>query len=154
MGVEYKMITIEFGAAENQNLDTNSLFIKFRGGDFKKNLERIKGFWNRIYLKQTYEWEVPFSCWDEIKQLYQDEQIVYLNEPPKAKKVTSNELINGLDFNGYNLYDYQLDGVKFGLEHHNFLLLDEQGLGKAQPLNSIVYTPNGKTTIRTINYWG
>ena len=35
-----------------------------------------------------------------------------------------------MDFNGYNLYDYQLDGVRFGLNHSNFLLLDEQGLGK------------------------
>lgn len=147
------MITIEFGIAENQNLDKNSLFIKFRTGDFRKNVDRIKGFWNRIYLPTTKEWEVPFSCWDEIKQLYYDEQIIYLNEPPKAKQITDSELLNGIDFNGYNLYDYQIDGVKFGLDHHNFLLLDEQGLGKAQPLDSIVYTPNGKTTIRAIKCW-
>ena len=124
------MITIEFGKAENQNLDSNSLFIKFRGDHFQENLAKIKGFWNRIYIKQNYEWEVPFSCWGEIKDLYIDEQIVYLNDPPKAKFVTNNDIINGMDFNGYNLYDYQLEGVKFGLNHHNFLLLDEQGLRK------------------------
>lgn len=129
------MITIEFGMAEKQTLDNNSLFIRFRGENFNENLAKIKGYWNRIYHgKPNYEWEVPFSCWEEIKQLYADEQIIYLNEPPKAKFVTDDEIINGLDFNGYNLYDYQLEGVKFGLNHHNFLLLDEQGLGKTLQL--------------------
>jgi hypothetical protein len=120
------MVVIEFGKAEQCTLDSNSLFIRFAGYDFKTNVERIKGFWNRKYLKDSKEWEVPFSCWGEIKQLYSDTQIQYLNEPPKAKTVTDADIIQGLDFNGYNLYDYQLEGVNFGLNHHNFLLLDEQ----------------------------
>lgn len=124
------MVIVEFGAAETQTLDKNSLFLRFSGPDFKTNIDRIKGFWNRKYLPNTKEWEVPFSCWDEIKQLYGDTYIQYINEPPKAKFVTDSDIINGMDFNGYNLYDYQLDGVRFGLNHSNFLLLDEQGLGK------------------------
>ena len=131
------MITIEFGAAENQTLDRNSLFIRFMGDDFRENLDKIKSFWNRIYLKQTYEWEVPFCCWDEIKELYNGVDIRYLNQPPKAKQVTDDEILKGLDFNGYNLYDYQLDGVRYGLNHYNFLLLDEQGLGKTLQLISL-----------------
>ena len=131
------MITIEFGAAEHQTLDTNSLFIKFYGNDFKQNVDIIKKYWNRVYLKDTREWEVPYSCWEEIKQLYSHTQIQYLNEPPKAKFVTDSDILDGLDFNGFNLYDYQLDGVRFGLQHHNFLLLDEQGLGKTLQLISI-----------------
>lgn len=125
------MVGIEFGKAEKQHLDKNSIFIRFKGDDFQQNLEKIKGFWNRIYHgKPNYEWEVPFSCFEEIKELYKDSEVVYLNEPPKAKFVTDSEILNGLDFNGYNLYDYQLEGVKYGLNHTNFLLLDEQGLGK------------------------
>ena len=131
------MITIEFGAAENQTLDRNSLFIRFMGDDFRENLDKIKSFWNRTYLKQTYEWEVPFCCWDEIKELYKNVDIRYLNQPPKAKQVTDDEILKGLDFNGYNLYDYQLDGVRYGLNHYNFLLLDEQGLGKTLQLISL-----------------
>ena len=65
--------------------------------------------------------------------------------------MTSDDILNGMDFNGYNLYDYQLDGVRYGLNHHNFLLLDEQGLGKAQPYGSIVYTPNGVINIEELN---
>lgn len=128
------MITIEFGKAENQILDSNSLFIKFMGSDFEQNKQRIKSYWNRIYLKKTYEWEVPFSCFEEIKELFSDTKIVYLNDPPKAKKVNNDDILNGLDFNGYTLYDYQLEGVKFGINHKNFLLLDEQGLGKTLQL--------------------
>lgn len=128
------MVIIEFGAAETQTLDKNSLFLRFSGNDFKDNIDKIKGFWNRKYLPNTKEWEVPFSCWEEIKQLYNGSYIQYLNEPPKAKFVTDDDILNGIDFNGFKLYDYQLDGVRFGLNHHNFLLLDEQGLGKTLQL--------------------
>ena len=128
------MVIIEFGKAEQLTLDKNSLFIRFAGPDFKENVARIKGYWNRKYLAPTKEWEVPFSCWEEIKQLYADTYIQYLNEPPKAKFVTDDDILEGLDFNGFTLYDYQLEGVKFGLNHHNFLLLDEQGLGKTLQL--------------------
>lgn len=128
------MVIIEFGAAETQTLDKNSLFLRFSGNDFKDNIDKIKGFWNRKYLPDTKEWEVPFSCWEEIKQLYSGSYIQYLNEPPKAKFVTDDDILNGIDFNGFKLYDYQLDGVRFGLNHHNFLLLDEQGLGKTLQL--------------------
>ncbi len=128
------MVIIEFGAAENQTLDKNSLFIRFSGNDFKANIDKIKNFWNRKYLPDTKEWEVPFSCWEEIKQLYANAYIQYINEPPKAQFVTDSDILDGLDFNGFNLYDYQLEGVKFGLNHHNFLLLDEQGLGKTLQL--------------------
>lgn len=125
------MITVEFGKAEKQSLDRNSLFLKFSGSDFSENLEKIKGFWNRIYHgKPTCEWEVPFSCYSEIQELYKGVNIIYLNDPPKAKQITNSDILDGIDLNGYNLYDYQLDGVRYGLNHHNFLLLDEQGLGK------------------------
>ena len=124
------MITIEFGKAERQTLDKNSLFIKMYGNDFKQSLERIKAYWNRIYIPETREWEIPFSCFREIKEIFSDTEIRYLNEEPKAVIVTDDDIINGLDFNGYNLYDYQLEGVKYGLNHHNFLLLDEQRFRK------------------------
>lgn len=144
------MITIEFGAAENQKLDANSLFIKMSGKDFYQSLERIKNYWNRTYLKHSQEWEIPYSCFEEIKQIFSDTEIQYLNKPPKARFVTEQNILEGLDFNGYNLYDYQLDGVKFGLNHRNFLMLDEQGLGKAQPYGSKIYTPTGFVNIEDL----
>lgn len=134
------MVYFEFGAAEKQHLEVNSVFISFNFGwdeqsklMFNNALAIIKGYWNRIFHgKPTFEWEVPFSCFEEIKQLYLDKgfQIMYKNEPPKAKKVTQSDIINGMDFNGFTPYDYQLQGVEYGLNHPNWLLLDEQGLGK------------------------
>ena len=127
------MIYFEFGKAETQTLERNSLFISYSFGwseqgkkDFNKAAEIIRTYWNRTYLPKTREWEVPMSCHEEIKELYKDFEIYYKNQPPKAKIVTNNDIINGMDFNGFNLYDYQLDGVRFGIEHTNFLLLDEQ----------------------------
>lgn len=119
--------------AETQTLEANSIFIRFNFGYDTKGKEEflrantiIKNYWNRKYLPNTKEWEVPFSCLEEIKKLYKNFEIRYLNNPPKAKTVSNNEIIEGMDFNGYNLFDYQLDGVKYGLNHHNYLLLDEQ----------------------------
>lgn len=131
------MVTIEFGKAETQKLDPNSIFITFSGYDFRDNLDKIKSFWNRRYLaNQKHEWEVPFCCFDEIKELYKNTTITYLNNPPKSKVVTDDDILNGMDFNGYNLFDYQLEAVKYGLNHNNWLLLDCMGLGKT--LTSIV----------------
>ena len=129
------MVIIEFGAAERQTLDPNSLYITFKGEHFKENVAKIKGFWNRIcHGKPKWEWETPYSCYQEILELFEGEEIKYLNNPPKARFVTNNDITSGMDFNGYNLYDYQLEGVKYGLNHFNFLLLDEQGLGKTLQL--------------------
>ena len=42
------MVIIEFGAAEKQTLDANSLFITFKGEHFQENVAKIKGFWYRF----------------------------------------------------------------------------------------------------------
>lgn len=124
------MISIEFGKAEHQTLENNSMFIKVFGNTFQEDLNKIKGLWNRTYIPSTHEWEIPYSAIKDIKELFNKNEIRYLNEPPKAKVITKDEILNGLDFNGFNLYNYQVDAIKYGLEHKNFLLLDEQGLGK------------------------
>lgn len=102
------------------------MFIKIFGSNFNRDKDRIKGYWNRIYHKDTHEWEVPFCCFKDIQEMFKDTYIRYLNEPPKAKIVTDSEIINGMDFNGFYPYDYQLEGVNYMLNHPNSLLLDEQ----------------------------
>lgn len=123
-------IAIQFGKAEKQTLDANSMFIQIYGQDFYENLEKIKSLDNRQFIKEDKSWEVPFCYWEEVKQLFRGNEIKYVNEPPKAVEVSNDEILAGLDFNGFNLYDYQVAGVKYGLEHHNFLLLDEQRFRK------------------------
>lgn len=126
------MVTIEFGAAERQNLDANSLFITFKYDRyFQDNIDKIKNYWNRVcHGKPNWEWEVPYSCFNDIKELYKDQQIIYLNDPPKAKFKTEDDILKDLDLNGYKLFDYQVDAIKYGLHHQNWLLLDEQRIRK------------------------
>lgn len=129
------MIQVEFGKAENQKLESNSIFIKFPYGSstFKTDLEKIKGYWNRVYLPKTKEWEVPYT--DEtlldIQELYNND-IQYLNERPRRVSSTEiNNFLENYDWGKFKPYPYQLDGIKFGLQHRNWLLGDTMGLGKS-----------------------
>lgn len=127
------MVYIEFGKAERLKLDANSIFINFKYDRyFQDNLAKIKGYWNRVcHGKPTWTWEVPYSCFNDIKEMFADQEIIYLNDPPKAKFNTEDDILKNLDLNGYKLFDYQVEGIKYGLTHQNWLLLDEQGLGKS-----------------------
>lgn len=48
---------------------------------------------------------------------------------------------------GSPLYDFQREGVRFLALHNHALLADDMGLGKAQPVDEMVLTPNGWTRI-------
>lgn len=41
-------------------------------------------------------------------------------------------------------YDYQREGIEKGLQWKRLFLGDEPGLGKSQPLDSVIMTPNGE----------
>ena len=110
------MVIIEFGAAEKQTLDANSLFITFKGEHFQENVAKIKGFWNRIcHRKPKWEWETPYSCYQEILELFKGEDIRYLNNPPKAKLVDNNDILNGLREKGW---DVKIDMQNYNLSFH------------------------------------
>ena len=47
-------------------------------------------------------------------------------------------------------FPYQVEGIEYGLKNKRFILGDEPGLGKAQPLYSKIYTPNGVTRMGEI----
>jgi superfamily II DNA or RNA helicase len=53
--------------------------------------------------------------------------------------------INQIDFTKYERkpYNYQIDGIKRLLENDRFILADDMGVGKAQPIDSDILTPNG-----------
>lgn len=94
------MIKLKFDKAVKTTLSSTAIFLKFEGEHFKENLEKIKSFWNRVYSgPPSYSWEVPYACFDEIKQLFKGEQVIFYNDPPKATFVTEDDILNGLDFN-------------------------------------------------------
>ena len=103
-----------------------SLFLSFPKNN--KIIAIVKSLPIRKYDSKTYTWEAPLSElaflldnlteFDDIKlELLKDEENNYddveLQVNYKAK-----------------LFDHQLEAVKYGLKHENFLLLDAPGLGK------------------------
>lgn len=129
------MITIEFGKAELQTMEVNSIFIKFPWGSptFEVDKEKIKGFWNRIYHPNTKEWEVPYTeeILSEIQELFNDD-ITYLNERPKRRTDAEiDTILENYNWGKFRPYPYQLEGIKYGLRHRNWILGDTMGLGKS-----------------------
>lgn len=143
------MITIEFGKAEMQSLERNSMFIKFPFGSptFDSDLAKIKGFWNRHYHKKTYEWEVPYNeeILAEIQTLY-DNDIRYVNERPKINLEAVDNYLENFDWGTFKPYPYQIEGIKYGLTRRNWILGDTMGLGKSfQTIQlSNIYKQRGK----------
>lgn len=83
---------------------------------------------NAIFHKKDKVWETPLT---ELSRLitfmhnYDDIDLILLgDEPKKEDKVYS--------LMGYKTtpYDYQIEGVQFGLNHDKCLILDQPGLGK------------------------
>lgn len=129
------MIIIEFGKAELQSLERNSIFIKFPPGSatFWDDRAKISGFWNRKYNPKTKEWEVPYTeeILAEIQALFNDD-IQYLNERPKqADMKVIDDYLNAFDWGKFKPYPYQIEGIKYGLLRRNWILGDTMGLGKS-----------------------
>lgn len=131
------MVILEFGSAERQSFEKNSMFISFPYGDpdFDENLVKIKGFWNRVYHgKPSYEWEVPYNeeVFEQIKKLFGENNIYYKNKPPVRKGTEiMDKMLETFDWGAYKPFPYQLDGIRFGLRKRNWILGDTMGLGKS-----------------------
>lgn len=123
------MVTIEERIADKIPGGT-SLFVSFQYN--KDIIEIVKGCDTKNYNKKTHEWEVPCVnlsyLLDNLCNIDNitlnvlpdnEEQIV---EAPKLKKFKTKP------------FEYQLQGIKFGLTHDRFLLLDAPGLGKTLQL--------------------
>lgn len=129
------MIILEFGTAEKQCVTKNSMFIKFPWGSptFKRDVEKLQNFWNRVYDKENHEWEVPYTdeILAEIQTLF-DNDIQYRNERPKQVNTEKmNNYLNSFDWGTFKPYPYQIEGIKYGLTRRNWILGDTMGLGKS-----------------------
>jgi SNF2 family DNA or RNA helicase len=62
-----------------------------------------------------------------------------------TKRIKENQYKGNLEEEKFKLKprSYQLDGIKYGLEHGNFLLADEQGTGKSLQLTNIARLDKG-----------
>ena len=83
---------------------------------------------NAIFHKKDKVWETPLTELSRLitfLQNYDDIDIIMLKDKPKQE----DKVYSLLDYKT-TPYDYQLDGIQFGLNHDKCLILDQPGLGK------------------------
>ena len=106
-----------------------SLYISF---PFNKELIDIIAGFQPVHLnKQTYECEVPVLLLSQILDeicVFDDIELKLIEEREQPKDV---DLL--VDYK-IKPFDYQIDGIKFGIANERFLLLDEPGLGKTMQI--------------------
>ena len=106
-----------------------SLFISFNyNAEIVSNLKTLP---NYIYDKNSKEWEIPISSLHDIINKLSSIDDIKL----KLKEETKQEDIK-YDLMEYKTtpFNYQKEGINYGLNHNNWLLLDAPGLGKSLQL--------------------
>lgn len=103
-----------------------SIFVEF---EYKAELvDVMHQVPNAIFHKKDKLWETPLT---ELSRLitflhnYDDIDLIMLKDKPKQE----DKVYSLLDYKT-TPYDYQLDGIQFGLNHDKCLILDQPGLGK------------------------
>lgn len=106
-----------------------SLFVSF---DFNMQIvEELKLLQGSFYNPDTKEWEIPLTALTEFvdRTCKLDEIII---EPLPMYR--SEPVVHLLSEYKTTPFDYQQEGIQFGLNHDDFLLLDAPGLGKTLQL--------------------
>ena len=105
-----------------------SLYIElFQIESLKHLLHKVGGIAQEYYLNKNLEKLI-------IKRKKEDEILDYTTD---TKERNPNELPEKIK---KALYNFQLEGIKFGIEHHcRFLLADEMGVGKTLQAISLAY---------------
>lgn len=114
----------------NKCAGETSLFVSFKYNAELVNI--VKSADGAIYDKKNKIWEVPCSELSYLIDSFADYDDIDL------KLIKSREVSTGQDIqlNKFktNPFDYQLDGIKYGLANDKWLLLDAPGLGKSLQL--------------------
>lgn len=82
------------------------------------------------YNKNNHIWEIPMTSLSDFinKISYLDDITLF---PMQEESVENKEIeVQKITNHKTKMYDYQSDGVDFGLNHDSWLLLDPPGLGK------------------------
>ncbi len=114
-----------------------SVFISFKWN--QSYIDMVKSIPGRQWVEETKEWEIPYA-YDYMLDSF-GIQLIETNPRPTIKE--KPPVI--LDANEFKTkpYNYQLDGVMYGLTHDDWILGDVQGLGKTkQMIDLAVYKKN------------
>lgn len=107
-----------------------SLFVTF---DYNKSvLDEIRLLSNCIFNEKTKEWEIPLTNLHEFIDRCCKHDTIIVSMLHDAEHVSESSQLS----NSYQTtpFQHQLEGIKFGLEHDTWLLLDAPGLGKTLQL--------------------
>lgn len=100
-----------------------SLFITF---DFDiKIVSQLRKLTYRYFHTESNCWEVPSVHYEAVLKILNGTQFVISNKELLEKNMPDYEFKT-------TPYNYQLEGIKFGLSKNRFHLGDEQGLGKTK----------------------
>ena len=118
------MLYIRYDKPRNQTQTEYSAYVSFTYNPFY--VEKIKELPCRYWFPERKEWEIPTNIVFMLREFEQD--ITELNELP-----SKNLDLSKLEFKTKS-YDYQLEGVRYGIENKSWLLGDQQGLGKTKQM--------------------
>lgn len=133
----------------NNILVEYSAFVSF---DYNAQIvSYIKDISTRVYDPETFTWEMPVTNIIGLCNKFRDHDIKITGTYEKLGSAEDLvEIPTGFEFKT-KPFQHQIDGVRFGLTKERFLLCDDQGLGKALALDTIIYTPNGFKYMRDID---
>lgn len=101
-----------------------NIFVKF---DYDVELVNfIKSLPNRHYNEKTKEWELPINRLSFIINSIKEDYLIipYINITKKTWCIPKEYKFKTTPFK------HQIDGINYGLTHNNWILGDQQGLGK------------------------
>lgn len=139
------MITVKYGKSKKLSCE-QSIFVTF---PYKAIIvDVIRSFPERVYNPKDKSWELPQEALSYLQGKIK-EKFKIVGEPivEEEKKDKVFPLPRGLKT---KLYKFQEDDYQVLMNHDKYLLLNQQGLGKEQPLSSKILTPTGWTTMGEI----
>ena len=109
-----------------------SLFVTF---DFNKLIvEELKMLGNTNFNPDTKEWEIPLTSLSEFIDRVCKIDSIELHLVQDDSTGVADEVSVSKDKYKTKPFDYQLEGINWGLLHDSWLLLDAPGLGKSLQL--------------------
>lgn len=92
-------------------------------------VDTVKQVPNAIYHKKFKSWEIPATSLSRAIELLLNLDDIDLSLLESNKETTEEVVLNDKHYLT-TPFDYQLQGIKYGIQHKKWLLLDSPGLGK------------------------
>lgn len=150
------MLNIKLGNSIKLKNFTESLFVSFTF-DYA-TLDKIKSLPVRQYIPDTKSWEIPVSSLNTLLEMFSTEEMTLtgkmsaVSKIEQAKPIQTQQTPITLDINNFEYktspFTHQVEGLAYASDHANFLLGDEQGLGKTKQAIDIAIARKNKKSFK------